>query len=255
MILAAEMYGTKHLIGLVFSIISIVLILFLLKKINKPKSVLIIFSIIYYGFEFSKTTYYIISNQRLMTGQLPFNLCNLPILFLWIVVLFEHKKITMFFRPIVFSIFFGGGVAALLYPSIMLGNLESWELSKANLLPYLGFSGHSTMIIFSLYFITSGKYKPNKFDFRNVFIFITTTSLFMYFFNLRYGSDFFFLNQGKGNPLVFLQDQSHILFAVCTYLGLTTGLMIFLSLGVIISKLATPSRETNIEVELAPTET
>ncbi len=115
------MFGTKRIIILVISIVLIVALFLLSKKLSFNKVSRIMF---YIGVisETVKVFFYILKNEKLYGGvlpkaDLPFHLCSIQILLVAIVAFTKNEKLKRTILSFIFPSCLFGGFAALLIPT------------------------------------------------------------------------------------------------------------------------------------------
>lgn len=231
-LLSAPIFGSKHLIGLLLVTLAITLFLLFFNKQNKitHKKMFLYLTIIFYILEFTKLGYLIIKNGEFPMNHLPFHLCSIP-LYLYPILAFSksNSRIEKFVTPASYSAVFFAALAALMYPSTIIGDNISWFPLSENFLPILSFTFHGIMIYASFYLIKSAFYKPKLMDIFPAFAVTLLLVFFAIIVNFLLDADFMLLNRGSGSPLVFLRDQSPILYtSSMIFSGLLVITIIFL---------------------------
>ncbi len=211
------MFGLKHLEAMLFSIIVIALIVrYLVKKDYEVKKVMIVFVSFFYIFELLKVAYFVFVEHRYPVSAYPFYLCSTPLYFMWILIFSKNEKILQMTKAAVFAIFLTAGVAALLYPSIIIGGNSSWTFSVDNIRPAISILFHTLMVTVPIYMIWTKYYVPKYKDVIYVEIVILIMIIIVSILNTTLDADFFFLNRGEGSPIRFLHDQHLFLFKTLT---------------------------------------
>lgn len=211
------MFSLKHLEAIVFSIVVIFILLkVLLNKKYKIENVMIGFIIMFYFFEVVKVGYQFAVYHKYQVKSMPFYLCSTPLYFLWIFAFTKNQKVLHIFKSISCAIFLTAGLAALLYPSIIIGNTPNWSFTSDNILPAVSILFHTLMIAVPLFMLISGYYKPQYKDIKYILIALLIMMFTVFWINKALDADFFFLNKGKGSPVEFLKEVNVILFTFVT---------------------------------------
>lgn len=211
------MFGLKHLEAILFVVLfNVVIITFLKKKNFKTKNVMLVATIMFYVFELLKVIFTVASSGRYYHTSWPFYLCSTPLYIMWLLVYSKNKNVLKVIKPIVFTIFLTGGVAALIYPSLILGGNKDWSFTVDNIKPAISILFHAVMILVPMYMLSSKYYKPKYKDVIYVEIALCIMMVVVSVINYFVGSDFFFLNIGEGSPIRFLHDQNLFLFRFLT---------------------------------------
>lgn len=222
MILAAQVFGSKHLIGLLIVITLVLLSMFLVEKKNvSQKKVLLVVTIGLLVIEITKLTFITINAGSFPMNHLPLHLCSLPLYLYPIIAFSKNEKLKKFVLPAAYATVLFGGLIALLYPANILGSEETWTLTKDNFLPYISFVYHGLMIFGPIYLLRSGMYTISipklKVAFIVTFIFMLMAMTVNTYSNIvdSFGvKDFMLLNTGNGSPFVFIRDINLLLYTV-----------------------------------------
>lgn len=247
--LAAPLFGTKHLLGLLgITIIFIIFSGFLSKKTTKNyKKVILIFTLIFYILEIMKLSYITYNNQAFPIYHLPFHLCSLP-LYLYPLMYFMKPGsfIDTYVKPTAYSVCLLAGILALVMPTTIIGNAESWVPFSENVLPIISFLYHGTMIFSSIYLIKSGFYKLENNQFVKIILVSLSYAFIAILVNHFLDTDFMMLNRGIGSPLIFLMETSRALYiGVTIFLGIDIiGLGFFLTSKILSIKFKTQNIKT-----------
>ena len=129
---------------------------------------------------------------------------------MWILFYTKDEAVLNKIKPIIYTIFLTGGVAALIYPSLILGGNENWSFTVDNIRPAISILFHAVMVLLPVYMITSHYYQPK---YKDVFIVETALIIMMIvvsIINVLFDSDFFFLNYGEGSPIRELYYQNRL---------------------------------------------
>ena len=151
-----SLFGSKHIILLVISVVVIILSLLLIRKLELKTVNKLMF---YLGLpcEVIKVFYYIIINEEKMGGylpktDLPFHLCSIQIIFFAILCFSQSDKIKRILYSFMIPSCLFGGFAALLLPT---DSARHWLW----LLTFEYFLFHVAIVVFALYLLTSKKIK------------------------------------------------------------------------------------------------
>lgn len=211
MLIITDVFGLKHLTGLVFSILLIVLLLVVLKnKKHNSKCVLIFSAILILVLEFTKYSIMIL-NDNFGLNDLPFQLCSSAIYVMPLIAL-GNKNINKYALPFAFSIGLLAGGLALLYPSNILGSTEFWFPISGDYLPFISFLYHAYMIFYALYLYQQKLYIPKRKDIFTVFMMLLIAAVFVNVLNFIWDTDFMMLRYASGNPFQFLLQYHYLLF-------------------------------------------
>ena len=183
-----SLFGSKHIIWLIISIIVILLALLLLRKLEL-KTVNKLMFFIGLPCEIVKVFYYIIVNEETLGGylpktDLPFHLCSIQIIFFAILCFSQSDKIKRILYSFMIPSCLFGGFAALLLPTDSARN-GLWLLT----LEYFLF--HAAIVVFALYLLTSKKIKLEIKDYFNCLKFLGVVGLGAIYLNS-------ILNDGSG---------------------------------------------------------
>lgn len=173
------MFGLKHIIILIVSLILIVG-LFLLSKKFKFNTICKIMFYIGIASEIVKIFFYIIENEEKYGGilpktDLPFHLCSIQIIFVAIVTLSKNDKLRRFLLSFMFPSCLFGGIAAILIPTS--SSLNFWIIT----LQYNIY--HIALIIFALHICTSKEIKLTIKDYFNCLKFLLIIMFFAIYIN------------------------------------------------------------------------
>lgn len=172
------MFTSKHIIFLIISVVYATVVLFLIRK----KS--INFSIkwfLYIGIisEIIKVFYYIVTNDNgnyLPATDLPFHLCSIQIIFLFILYKTEHEKTRRLLLTVMIPTGLFGGLAALFIPT-------SSSINGLMILSIQYFFYHATLIAFSIHVYRRKEYKFTMKDVFNCFKFIVLMGFIAIYIN------------------------------------------------------------------------
>lgn len=143
-------FGTKHIILLVISIIFIVAMFILSSKLDL-KTIIKTMLCIGIVLEIIKVVYFVVTNESTAHGylpktDLPFHLCSIQILLIFIVYFTKNEKIRKLILGFMLPTCLCGGIAALLLPTSSSRN-GLWMIT----LQYFGY--HSSIVVFALYLL------------------------------------------------------------------------------------------------------
>lgn len=155
-LLTAPLFGSKHLIGILFITVFFILVSTLIKKdkVQDQNKFILIIMIAFYVLEVLKIGYIIYLDKAYPIYQLPFHLCSIP-LYLYPLMYFmkNTKFVDKYIKPASYSLVLIAGIMALALPTNILGSQISWLPLKDNILPIISFFYHGLMIFSSIYFI------------------------------------------------------------------------------------------------------
>lgn len=229
MLLTAELFGSKHIMGLgiMFLVIGLMFVIYhyvLKKNVNKT---MIFLMIMFYVLEVIKISYMWIDKGEYPMHQLPFHLCSLPLYIMPLAVFVKNKKALQYIYPTLVGGLLFGGVMAMVYPSTIIGNGTSFFPLSENIKPLLSFIYHPTMIFTAIFIVYSGLYKITFKNFYNGYPIMLGFMFIAMIANKVLDKDFMLLNTGKGSPFQFLQETSHTLYvSTMIFLGLL-GIFVF----------------------------
>jgi uncharacterized membrane protein YwaF len=129
-----------------------------------------------------------------------------------------------FFLPTTFAVGLLAGLITLAYPATVLGGTYDWSLISDNILPYISFLYHSTMIFFSLYLLFSREYQPELRDYPTAYGTLVVFGFMAMITNAIFGTDMMFLNDGHGSPFQFILTENGrvvymaFMFAIAAFL-------------------------------------
>ena len=238
MFLAAELLGSKHIMGLVLTLI-VIGIMFLISELvfkEKRKYVLYILLGSFYVLEIIKIAYIWIDNSNFPMNHLPFHLCSLPLYLMPLLIFVKNEKLLKFIKPAVVSGLMFGGVVALLYPVDILGDGTSFFPISDNFLPFISFIYHPLMIFAAIFVVFSGIYKIEFKKFYLGFPIIIGLMLMALLANNLFDQDFMLLTDGEQGPFYVLQDFGYLVYLFgMIFVGLL-GMFIFHSIVYLFSK-------------------
>lgn len=221
-----NIFCEKHIIGLIWTTILIIILTVLSKKIEKKiglRKLLKIGALVLIGLELTKYTYYYMGD-RLGISAFPIQFCSL-MLYAYPVIAFGKGKIANFVLPFAFVGGLTAGLLALILPTNILGSPEIGWLNPKNFDYTLSFVYHAFMIYYSLYLVISGLYKAKLKDALNIVVIACVFATIAGVMNKIFDMDYMMLNKGNGDPFQFLiQNYGHV-----PYVAVHVGLLIVLS--------------------------
>lgn len=172
-------FGTKHLVILAISILLIIGLYLLSKKLkfNTLCKALFVVGIVS---ELVKVVTYIVINEEKYGGilpktDLPFHLCSIQILFIMIVTMTNNEKVKRFLLSFMMPSCLVGGFAALLLPTS--SSLNTWPITfQYNLY-------HIAIIVFALNILTNKEIKLEIKDYFNCLKFLLALFFFAIYIN------------------------------------------------------------------------
>lgn len=184
-----NLFGTKHIIILIFCFILIILGWFFTRK-AKFKNVIKTMLIIGIISEIIKVIYYIVRNEALHGGylpksDLPFHLCSIQIVFIAILHYSKNEKLKKLLMSFMLPSCLFGGIAALLIATDSSRN-GMWIITGQ----YFGY--HVAISVFALYLLTNKEMKWTIKDFINCLKLLGLFGLLSIYINSM-------LNDGSGS--------------------------------------------------------
>lgn len=184
-----NLFGTKHIIILIFCFILIILGWFFTRK-AKFKNVIKTMLIIGIISEIIKVIYYIVRNEAshggyLPKSDLPFHLCSIQIVFIAILHYSKNEKLKKLLMSFMLPSCLFGGIAALLIATDSSRN-GMWIITGQ----YFGY--HVAISVFALYLLTNKEMKWTIKDFINCLKLLGLFGLLSIYINSM-------LNDGSGS--------------------------------------------------------
>lgn len=181
------LFGTKHIILLAISLVLIVGLYFLSRKM---KFTTICKTLFYTGIvsELVKVFYYIIQNEDKYGGilpktDLPFHLCSIQIIFIIVVTFTKNDKLRRLILSFMLPSCLFGGIAALLIPTHSARN-GMWIITAQY------FLYHIALVIFALHLFTTDEFKLTIKDYFNCLKFLGGLMFFAIYINsILYNGD------------------------------------------------------------------
>ena len=175
-----NLFGTKHLILIAISVILIVGLYFLSRKLRLKTISKILFGVGIVS-EAVKIFYYIIQNEQKYGGvlpktDLPFHLCSIQIIFIAIIVISQSEKLKRFILSFMLPSCLFGGIAAILLATTSSLN-GTWVITAQF------FLYHVAITVFALYLLTSKEFKLELKDFVNCLKFLVIIMFFSIYIN------------------------------------------------------------------------
>ena len=199
-----EVFGQKHLVGVLFVFVLVSISLHqLIRKNTQPLTVLKVTSVLIIALEIMK--YILLGRERghLPVHQFPFQLCSYS-LYAMPIVAFGRQTWRETFLPFAFGV---GMVASLLvfaYPATVLGRAYFWFPFEGEWLPFHSFIYHGVMLFFSLYLVFSKLYRPAYYDIVKALIVLFIAVAVSGVMNIILDTNYMFLQNPSGNPLAFI---------------------------------------------------
>ncbi len=234
-LLTAPSFGSKHLLGLLYVLIIVVLGVMFLKK---DKKTLLYLAIAFYVLEILKLGYMVIQKGSFPMNHLPFHLCSIP-LYVYPIIYFskEGSHLNKFAKAAGYSTVLAAGITALVIPVNIIGSNDSWFPFTDNFSPLVSFTFHGLMIMTPIYMIKSLKYKLEVFDIVRAIVFTMGLMILALIANGVLDKDYMLLNYGNGSPLVFLLDYGQFVYTGSMILLGLIMISIFTSVTLLIQKL------------------
>ncbi len=233
----ASLFGSKHIIGFLFSVVIVIGVLFILLRKGKNKEYVIFgLTISLFVFEYLKIGFLVLRDGNYPMNHLPFHLCSFPLFAFLILSVSKHKKLNEFIKPAAFATTLFGGTIALLYPANILGGVDNWSLVQDNFLPYVSFAYHAIMMIASLYLVLSRYYVIKKYDLYKAYIASFVFMVAAMIVNVTLDKDYMLLTKGNGSPFAFLIETSNLLYTIVMILLGLLAITLFYGIGVLIQR-------------------
>ena len=227
MLLTAPIFGTKHILALLYVAILVTTLLLTNKdkSYKANKSMMLKMSIAFILLEAIKLIAFTIRDSSFPMNHLPFHLCSLP-LYLFPILYFakEDSALERFVKPAAYAGVIAGTIAALVLPTNILGSNDQWFPFDDNFFPLLSFTFHGLMLFAPIYMLTNGYYEIKLKDIPKAMMVTSILMVVAMIANAIFDRDFMLLNTGNGSPLVFLLDYGQLVY---------TGSMIILGFIVI----------------------
>lgn len=217
-----SMFGVKHLLILAISIALMVLGTLFVRKweLHKLAKRLLVVGVVS---EFIKVFYYTIANEATHGGilpktDLPFHLCSIQILFIFIVVYASNPKLKELLLSFMIPSCLFGGIAALLIPTESSLN-GGWILT----VQYFGY--HVAIVIFALTLLCGTQMKLTVKHYVNCLKFLLGLMLFAVYINsILYDGvsniNFMYVASPPKSGLPFLTEEYGWLVYVVHYISL-----------------------------------
>lgn len=200
-----NIFSTKHIIGLLWVSIFILVTLFIMLK-GKKEKVMKVSAVILILLELTKYSYAIFFDGGFPLIYIPLHFCSL-FLYTFPIIAFANEKIANFFKPVSFGGAIVAMLLALLLPTNILGNPDVSWLSLENFVYTLSFVYHGFILATALFIRISGFYKPRKGDLIKSVLVITIFAVIAIIVNNIMDMDFMMLRYGNGNPLQFILNS------------------------------------------------
>ena len=213
-LLVAPLFGSKHLLGLLFVVVIVVgLFLLIRRKEINIKKVLLYLSIAFIVLELINIVTMTIDYGEFPMNHIPLHLCSLP-LYVFPILYFskEGSMVEKYVKPAAYATTLAAAIAALLIPTNILGNNESWIPCTDNFYPFISFIYHGLMIFAPAYMLYSGYYKPIYSDIPKAMLTTGCLMVLALIANAVLDKDFMLLNRGNGSPLQFLLDNGQLVY-------------------------------------------
>lgn len=216
------LFGTKHIILIIASIILIVLGSVLLRKLKFQTMCKLMF---YIGIisETIKVFYYIIQNEATYGGylpksDLPFHLCSIQIIFFAIICYMNSEKIKRFIISFMLPSCLIGGFAAILIATTTARN-GFWIITAQ----YFGY--HVALVVFAVYLLVSKEITFTIKDYVSCLKFLVLIMFFAFYINsiVYDGSkdiNFMYVASPPQEGLLFLNEEKGWLVYILRYAAL-----------------------------------
>ena len=175
-----SIFGTKHLIIVAISVILIVALSILSRKVKFDRICKIL---LYVGIvsEITKIFYYIVQNEDTHGGvlpktDLPLHLCSIQIIFILIINVSNNEKLKRFILSFMYPSCLIGGIAAILIATNSALN-GMWIISAQY------FLYHIAIVVFSIRLIIGEEFKLHISDYYNCLKFLLVIMFFAFYVN------------------------------------------------------------------------
>ena len=230
-LLTAPIFGTKHIIAIVYVIILIAVLFYTNKEksYEANKKMILKLSIAFITLEIIKLSFLIIRDSSFPMNHLPFHLCSLP-LYLYPILYFskENSKLENFVKPAAYASVLAATLAALILPTNIIGSNDAWIPFTDNFFPLLSFTYHGLMLFAPIYMLRNKYYIITNKDIPKALAVTSVLMIFALIANFFLDRDFMLLNTGNGSPLVFLLDYGQLVYTL-SMIGL--GLIVVSLMG------------------------
>lgn len=237
------LFGTKHIIILIVSLVFVVVGFLLSRKFKFDTIIKIMFGIGIVS-EIIKVFYFVIINTDKFGGygylpktDLPFHLCSIQIIFLIILILSKNEKIRRYLLSFMMPSCLLGGFFALLIATDSSRN-GLWIIS----LQYFGY--HAALMIFALHLLTSKEMNWKFKDYLNCLLMLAICGISSIYLNgiLHDGSagqtvNFMYTVGPPQNGLPYLNLNQGWLMYIIKYGILAVGLITLCYIEPIINKI------------------
>ena len=236
-------FGYKHLSGLAWLGVLIIILLTVLLLIKKrwrlgdgfDKGVIRYTCYFMWALEIIKTVRLINYPDYGPVGHYPiwmapFHICSMALYVFLIVGSKRAGRLAKFVTPFAYSVIMVVTSIILTIPasSGILGPVEDWSLCFDNILPYQSWLYHGSILFVPLYMALSGFYRPKWLDILKSICVLAILAAFSQSLNFIFdgsGADFMTLRYGNGNPFAFLLADSpalyYIVLAAVSTIGVT----------------------------------
>ena len=214
-----SIFGTKHLILVAVSLVLIVALFFLSKKLRFATVCKTLFFVGIIS-ETVKIFYYIIQNEATHHGilpktDLPFHLCSIQILFIAIVNFTKSEKLKRFLLSFMFPSCLLGGIAAILIATT--SSLNGMWIITAQYFLY-----HIAIVVFALNLCTNKETKLTVSDYFSCLKFLVVLFFFAVYVNsIVYDGEsninFMYVASPPQNGLPFLNEKHGWLVYIMHY--------------------------------------
>ena len=221
------LFGTVHLIQVIVSVLLIVVLSILVRKIDFKKCCKIL---LYVGIvsEIVKIFYYIIANEDKLGGylpktDLPFHLCSIQIIFILLINILSNEKIKRFILSFMLPSCLIGGIAAIL--------IATDSARNSPIISFQYYLYHVAIVVFAIKIYSNGEFKLEIKDYLNCFKFLLIIMFFAIYINsMLYTQgmidgtasevNFMYVVSPPQKGLPFLNENHGWLVYICHYASL-----------------------------------
>lgn len=245
-----DYFGTKHIILLAISLILIITLFILSKKISLKTMIKTMLCIGIVS-EIIKVIYFVVTNESTAHGylpktDLPFHLCSIQILLIFIIYFTKNDKIKRLILGFMLPTCLCGGIAALLLPTASSRN-GLWIIT----LQY--FSYHSAIVVFALNLFRTKEIQWELKDFFNCLKFLAFIGFLAIYLNslINDGTDqvnFMYVVRPPVNGIPFLNNDHGWLVYIIHYAILAVFLVALCYIKPIVNAIKTKRNKKIMEI-------
>lgn len=192
---AFQNFGTAHICAILITFLTILICLFLLKKLssNNQKKMIKLFAILVPIVETTHNIWLYIVNNAKIVELLSLHLCGLQMYFIPLAVFTKF----VVFKDFIFATSILGGIFGIIFPSGVSGSYPIWHFQTIQTFIY-----HGLLILVPLAILITTDYRPTLKRFHKVvglFLIIASIDLFV---DLTFNQNYLFLVTSPEMPLL-----------------------------------------------------